>query len=422
MKLKSAHILAAASLATLMILAGCGTNNSRELTSPGYNVDQVNASVGPFAILSVQISPRSATSRVGSTTQLQANGGIANGQSADITNQVTWTSSDPNIASINSAGVVTSKLPGTVTIRATAGPVSDSIQFTVNPFIPRVFISNRLGNSIAVFDINANGSVSAVHKISGANTNLSGPDQMAVLGQELYVANPGKGEIEVFNLQADGNTAPVRHIKNATFTTAVSGIAINSNTNEIFALSNGAISVYDVGANGDNVTPKRTPISGPINTGLTALADVQLSLVGNSDILVPNNNSVLTFSQNATGDVAPTRTLLGPDVLNPPVFAGINNVANSNGNMFLADRLTAVPSVMRYPTGATANTLPDIRLTDNFTTPTGLLPVAASGNLWVVDAAKVSLYGPALTPASLVRSFTSTDLNGATGIVIAGSF
>ncbi|MBS2034874.1 Ig-like domain-containing protein [bacterium] len=434
MKLKSAHIfLAAASLATLTVLAGCGSNSSGDLTSPGYVPGQLFNRGN--SVLSVQISPRVASARVGQTTQLQANGGLDNGQTADVTNLVTWSSSDPSLASVDGNGRVlaTGKVVGnaltggTVTITATAGPVSDSIQFTVNNPTNKVFIANKTGNSISVFDINATGAVSAGHKIVGANTNLANPTQLAfsLNRQELFVANQGKGEIEVFYLQADGNVAPLRHIKSA-FTTAVTGVAVNSNTNEVFALSAGQISVYDIAASGDAVVPKRTVITGATTT-LATTTDAQISLVGNTNILVPNGLSLLTFGQNDTGNVAPVRTLLGPTAPVPPattpaVFSKITTVANDGTNTFITDQGAAPNSVMQYLLTAAGNSNPTTTLTDGFAAPAGLLPVPGSGNLWVVDAAKVSLYGPALTPASLVRSFTSADLSGAAGIVITQSF
>lgn len=429
MKLKSAHILAAASLATLMILVGCGTNNAGELTSPGYTLDQIRQGVSN-TIRSIQISPRTQTAHVGERIQLQALGVFDNGQTAQVANLINWTSSDPDLASVDGNGVVFAKgkgVPlagGTVTITATSGAATDSIQFTVNPPVNRVFISNKTSNSISVFDLQANGAVNALRKISGTNTQLSGPVQMAVsvARQELFVANPGKGEIEVFYLQAEGNVAPLRHIKNAN-TAAVTGVAISTN-NEVFAYSGGQISVYDINASGDNVTPLRTPITGTVNSGLVATADCQISLVGTTEILVPNLANLKVFSQTTnTADPAPLRTLLGPAAAPPPLFSKITTASNDGGgNMYLADQGSAPPSIMKYNTTDFGNVNPLLTLTDTFTFPAATLPVGVGGNLWVVDAAKVGLYNNTLTPAGKVRAFTSGDLSGAAGIVITGSF
>ena len=434
MKLKSAHILAAASLATLMILVGCGTNNAGELTSPGYTLDQIRQGVSN-TIISLQISPRSQTAHVGERVQLQALGVFDNGQTANVANLINWTSSDPALASVDGNGVVFAKgkgVPlagGTVTITATSGSATDSIQFTVNPPVNRVFISNKTGNSISVFDLQANGAVNALHKISGSNTQLTGPVQMAVsvARQELFVANPGKGEIEVFYLQAEGNVAPLRHIKSAN-TAAVTGVAISTN-DEVFAYSGGQISVYDIAAGGDAVVPKRTAITGTVNSGLVGTADCQISLVGTTEILVPNGADLRVFSQTTNvDDPAPLRVLLGPlppvlPATIPPVFGAITTASNDGGgNMYLSDQGVVPASVMKYNTNDFGNTNPLLTLTDAFTFPAATLPVGVGGNLWVVDAAKVGLYNNTLTPAGKVRGFTSTDLSNAAGIVITGSF
>ncbi|MFN8611374.1 MAG: Ig-like domain-containing protein [Vulcanimicrobiota bacterium] len=426
MKSKSAHIfLAASALATLTVLVGCGTNLAGNLSSPGYTLSQINNPGN--AVLSLLITPRSASARVGQTTQLQVNGGLDNGQTADVTNFVSWSSSDPDLASVDGNGRVLAKgkvvggvlTGGTVTITARAGSVTDSIQFTVNNPTNKVFISNKVGNSISVFDIAANGTVSAGHKISGANTGLTTPVQLAVsvARQELYVANTGKNEIDVFYLQAEGNVAPLRRIK-GTFTQGVTGVAVNNNTNEIFALAGNSLSVYDITASGDTVAPKRTPISGATST-LVATGDAQISLVGNTSILVPNITGVLTFLQSDTGDVAPQRNLTGPALA--PLFSRITSVANDGTDMYISDSGAMPPSVMKYPIGANGAANPTITLTDGFTGPAGLLPVGATGALWVVDPAKVNLY-PATLTAPPTRAFTSTDLSTAAGIVITGSF
>lgn len=415
MKLKTAHIfLAAASLATLTVLAGCGTNNSGELSSPGYNVADL---VSVPSIVSLAITPQVASGHVGQVVQLTAQGTLSNGQVANVSSQVTWSSSDPSLASVNSTGAVTAKLPGTVTITATRGTLTTSIQFTVNPFITRVFISNKGNNSIAVFDLNANGVVNPVHTISGANTQLTSPGQMAFLGQELFVANPGKGEVEVFNLQAEGNVAPLRHIKNPALTAGVTGIAINSNTNELFVLSGTNLSVFNPGDSGDNVTPKRTPISGATTT-LVSTGDAQIALSGNS-VLVPNVVTVLAFDQNQTGNTAPTKTLTGPAaLLKKSTAVGVNS---NTGDFFVSDQGNTPGAVFRFASAADTVTAPLQTIAEApLLAPRGLLPVANNGSLWVVDTASVKLYPAAGAPPT--RAFSSSALSEPQGIVITGSF
>lgn len=406
MKLKSAHIfLAAASLATLTTLAGCGTNNSGELSSPGYNVAEL---VTQPQIQSLTVSPSTATAHVGQNIPITATAGLSNGNTVTANSQVTWTSSDPSIASVSATGIVSANLPGTVTITATSGSISANMQFTVNPFITRVFISNSGGSTISVFDLNATGVSTPVHSITG----LSQPNQMIVSGQELYVANTGAGEVDVYYLQAEGAATPLRRIKSTTIG-APTGIAINNG--ELFVRSGQTIAVFNANDNGLAVDPKRAVITGA-NTGLVATPNGQLS-VTDTEIIVPNLLDVRTFAKNATGNVAPTRILTGAT----PALVKATSVAVSGGNIFVSDPGAVVPAVYRYLTTASGATAADFTFTEAgaMLGPVGLLPVSGSGNLWVTDKTSVRLYN---STSVLQRSFSSAALNIPSGIVITGSF
>ncbi len=424
MKLKTAHIfLAAASLATLTALAGCGTNNGNQLTSPGYDVNELVSVPG---VVSLAITPQVASGHVGQAVQLQATATLTNGQQADVTQFVTWSSNDPSLASVSATGLVNARLPGTVTISATSGAANSSIQFTVNPFITRVFISNKApSNSIQVFDLNANGAVNPVHFIGGAATGLNSPGQMVVVGQELFVANTGANEVDVFYLQAQGNVAPLRKIKSAGMT-APTGIAINTTTNELFVLGGTSINVFNTNDSGELVIPKRT-ITGGL-TGLVATEDAQIALTGAASsfpnaILVPNKLNVRAFNQAAEGDVAPTKILTGPAaLLTNATTVAVNTVTD---NMFVSDPSAGTPAIRRWPVLANTVDAPNFSFTDVglLIRPLGLLPVTGNGSLWVVDGSptpSVRLYPAAGAPAT--RAFTSAALVSPSGIVITGSF
>jgi uncharacterized protein YjdB len=74
---------------------------------------------GPVTQITVTGIANGATVKVGQTVQLTATALFQGGGTQDVTSQVTWSSSDPNIASVDSTGKVTFKAPGTVTITAT---------------------------------------------------------------------------------------------------------------------------------------------------------------------------------------------------------------------------------------------------------------------------------------------------------------
>lgn len=75
----------------------------------------------------IAVSPATATvANAGDTAQFQATGTNVNGKKGtesmqNLTNQVTWTSSTPSVATINSSGLATAVAAGTTTITATGG-------------------------------------------------------------------------------------------------------------------------------------------------------------------------------------------------------------------------------------------------------------------------------------------------------------
>jgi len=418
MKLKKAHIFLAATTLTLVAsLAGCGTNNSNELVSPGYTVDQIQNQIN---INSLFITPRVASGHVGQKVQLQVTGNLSDGTQADITQYVIYTSSDPSIATVGPTGVVRGKLPGTVTITADreAG-VTDSIQFTVAPFINRLFVSNFAGNSIAAFDPTSNGSAGANHVISGALTLLSGPSQMAVseARQEIFVANSGADEVEVFYLQEEGDVAPLRHIKAAGITNPT-GVAISGN--ELFVFGNKQIAVFNLTDGGDAVTPKRL-IGGDL-TLITATAG-QIA-IGNGQVLVPNGLTVLGFNTGAFGNVAPTRQLTGPAGL----LKNAKAVSVSGTDMFVSD-VAAAPTaaVYRFDVAADTITAPLSTIqggTTGIVTPTGtVVRPAVPTELFMADVASVRVFPKTQNDGSSpIRSFLSTALSTPTSLFFADSF
>ncbi len=87
---------------------------------------------------SIQVTPASQALTVGQTAQFIATGTYGNATKAttqNITSTVTWTSSAPAVATVNSAGVATAVGAGTTTITATApafrGPAVSSATLTV---------------------------------------------------------------------------------------------------------------------------------------------------------------------------------------------------------------------------------------------------------------------------------------------------
>ncbi|MDG7041820.1 MAG: Ig-like domain-containing protein, partial [Nitrososphaerota archaeon] len=87
--------------------------------------------VGPAIATSVTVTPEGGSVKVGGTQQLTATAKYSDGSTADVTNQVTWSSSDESIAGIDAGGLATGKAVGNIEVTATLGTVSGSATLTV---------------------------------------------------------------------------------------------------------------------------------------------------------------------------------------------------------------------------------------------------------------------------------------------------
>jgi len=88
---------------------------------------------GPHDLGAVSIAPDGHTIKLGSTQQFSATGTFQdeNGATGDVTAQTTWTSSDPQIATIDASGLATGVAFGTTTIKGTCECFSAKATLTV---------------------------------------------------------------------------------------------------------------------------------------------------------------------------------------------------------------------------------------------------------------------------------------------------
>lgn len=81
----------------------------------------------------ITITPGTATETfVGETTQFEATGSLTGGSSQNLNSQVTWISSNEQVATINSSGLATAVGAGATTIIAQSGGINSTATLTVN--------------------------------------------------------------------------------------------------------------------------------------------------------------------------------------------------------------------------------------------------------------------------------------------------
>jgi uncharacterized protein YjdB len=136
---------------------------------------------------SVQVSPASQSLAVGQTAQFSAVGTYGNAKkltTQDITSGVTWASSVPSVATINSSGVATAVGPGTTVISASATAFNGHVSSSANITVTGSSAGSAGGSIASIAILPASQAVSSPGKTgqflaigttaSGATVNLTG--------------------------------------------------------------------------------------------------------------------------------------------------------------------------------------------------------------------------------------------------------
>lgn len=126
--------------ATVATVGNSGTSGQVTGVSAGWTrisavlnsfIGSAVVDVNNASLVSIAIAPENPTLNLGANQQLSATGTFSDGSSQDITQWVTWTSSDSQVCVVNSSGFATTSGSGTATITATFTSVSGTITLTV---------------------------------------------------------------------------------------------------------------------------------------------------------------------------------------------------------------------------------------------------------------------------------------------------
>ena len=127
----SSNAPSVASIATSGLASGVGLG-STTITAMSSNItNTTQVTVTAPMLVSLSISPATASIPVLSSQQYSATGTYTDGSTQNLTNSVTWTSSTPSVATITSAGLTSSGSAGTVTISAGLGSINASSSLSV---------------------------------------------------------------------------------------------------------------------------------------------------------------------------------------------------------------------------------------------------------------------------------------------------
>lgn len=258
---------------------------------------------------------------------------------------------------------VTFENPLTQTLTATDA-ITSSIRGSAMVNVTRtLYVANAINFTVTGYAAGTTGNAAPALAIVGLNTTIDWPLGIArdATGK-VYVVNHGTNSITVYAPGATGDATPVATIMGAnTGLDSPLGLAldaagrlyvVNYNPNTRAA----SITVYAAGATG-NATPVAT-IAGS-NTGLKIPQGIALDGAGRSLYVTnyynsaPSYHSIAVYPASATGNVAPTDSIVGDKTcLSWPVAIALD----SAGRIYVGNY--AGSSITVYAAGASGNVGP----------------------------------------------------------------
>jgi hypothetical protein len=234
----------------------------------------------PSHLFTMQVSPQTAAmTSFGETVQFKALGTYLTGNASgvqDVTNQVTWASSDANVATINPSGLATAVAAGSTTITASmqsssGGLVTATAALTVSATVaPRdltsitVIPGGQIGAPGEMATLGESTQFIAIGNYSGSPATVDLTDQVAWQSSDVKVAT-----INAAGLAIGNNVGTTTITARAT---AKSGAIIVGGTTLTEQASGGgvplpALTVYEVGLGSGSVAIPTvgtcTPTTGP---------------------------------------------------------------------------------------------------------------------------------------------------------------
>ena len=320
----SAATVSSAGLVTAAVLG-----SSTIQASSGSRSSSTTVTVGSPTLVSIALTPSSATVAVGTSQQYQVTGTYTDGSTQNLTSSVTWSSVPVTTASISSSGLATGVGQGTANITAASGTVATAATLTVGA--PTVVSISLVPNAASIpagssVQFNATGTFSdgSVQDITSSATWTSSNQSAASLsgtGLASALAN-GSSTITASYESKSGS---------AVLTVATGSVTLNTSRYQHNAtlLDNGTVLIAggtncpSAGSCSNlNSAELYSPASGTItNTGAMAAARTAPAvLLGNGKVLIAGG-----YSCDSSGNCA---SLKSAEIYDP-----VAGTFSSAGNM-----------------------------------------------------------------------------------------
>jgi uncharacterized protein YjdB len=194
------------------VVTTIGAGQTTLTATVGGQSDTTTLYVVPANLISITVSPGTASIALGTTQQFTAIGSFDDG-STQLLTSVTWSSSASNSVSVNSSGVATAVGAGSATVSATSGSVSGSAS---------VSVSSATLVSIAVSPASSSMAIGASKAFTATGT-FSDSSTQDVTGSAIWSSsNPaaatvnGQGEVSSLATGTTTITATVGSVSGST--------------------------------------------------------------------------------------------------------------------------------------------------------------------------------------------------------------
>jgi hypothetical protein len=284
-----------------------GTNSVFPTT--GFNASNywVDVVFTPSATLtSIAVTPAHPTIQVGGTQSFTATGTYSDNSTQNITSQVTWSSSNTLVATINASGMASAAAGGTSSIKATLGSVNNSTVITVQPETLVITTASLLGGTQGVAytaSLSSSGGTPAVSWTLINSTTLPPGLVLSTAGQ--ITGTPTVSGTTTFTVQATDSGVPVQTAtQTLSITIAAAGCPCSVSGTISGSGGNGATVTLSGGASATANTSGGYTFTGvangnytvtPTKTGFTFTPANQPVTVNNANVTGVN----FTSTQNA---------------------------------------------------------------------------------------------------------------------------
>ena len=357
-----------------------------------------SVTVGQPGLLSITVSPNPSSLPAGETGQLTATGNFSDGSVQNLTQSAAWSSSAPNVATINAAGLASGLIVGSTTITAASGTVQGTTALTVTSPVLASIAVTPADSSIAAGNtqqLTATGTYS-----DGSTQNLTSTAAWSASASNVATISNASGSQGLATASGLGTTtieAALGAISGSTTMTVTAGFVLTGSMN----------------------TARASHTSTMLNNGMVLIAGGYNGNILASAELYDPASGTFTFTGNLnTARVYHTATLLNNGMV--LIVGGTDN----NGNILASAELYNPTTGTFTPTGS-LNTARELHTA---TVKNGMVLIAGGTDNTGNILAGAELYNPTtgtFTPTGSLNTarvyHTATMLNNGM-VLIAGGY